>query len=146
MPKKALPDEFWNQPEEAIADQGLRALYHTVVDQMKEELSEKPGFGTLETMMVERVVYLYFRIRDKEGAGAEGFDHDRNYKEINQLWSTMAANLQKNWLIATDPEKVRQHVYDQVQEMVSMALLEFPAEVANRVNASLLKVFQEQGA
>lgn len=145
MPKKQLPDEFWTQPAEAMQHEPLRALYYDVVEEMKAELAEKPGFATLETMMVERVVYLYFRIRDKEAQGAEGFDHDRNYKEINQLWSTMAANLQKNWLLAQDPEKVRQHVYDQVSETVEVALLDFPSDVAQAVQDALVKVFQEQG-
>lgn len=136
-----LPKEFWSQPAEAIKDEGLRDLYTQVVEEMRAEIDGKPGFGMLEVMMVERVVYLYFRIRDKEAAGAEGFDHDRNYKEINQLWSSMAANLQKNWLLAQDPEKVRQHTLDQVTEIVAVALLDFPEDVSVRVQEALVKEF-----
>lgn len=105
-----LPAEFYAQPSEAIGDEALQLIYSEVVARLQQE---NPDADTIESMMIERVAFLYVHIRHKETKKL--FAHDRSHKETLQLWVTMAAQLQKKRTQEQDLEEIKDKIVGAVQ-------------------------------
>lgn len=108
-----MPEGFWALPRaDSISSEPLMLIYTEVCARMRREL-EQTGGTTVDAMMAERTAFLYTWIRDTETRMVEvrtvrdgdqeravvirtqPFESQRNYKEIQQLWLQMAAQLQK---------------------------------------------------
>lgn len=100
-----LPPEFWQTPEQFIADDNLRFLHAEVCARLRRET---PDADTLEQLCMERVASLYFYMRDRETKG--GLNNATAYKSIMQLWVAMAADLRKARKEDSDVEKIRAEV------------------------------------
>ncbi len=136
MAYKDFPAEFWAQPQVIVRDEPLKLMYAELVARLKEEAEAIPGFGVVETMMMERVALLYCHIRQKEALADRpgrtestnsGFAHDRAYKETMALWFQMAGELRKvRGGLSADPEKVRAEVMGEVAERIRDVLQSMP--------------------
>lgn len=146
-----LPDDFFTPPAEAIHDPGLRTLYDVMVEEIKEEHSMTPGFGMLEAMLAERIVFIYIMIRDKERfpigsenpEEAHGFAHERNYKEILSTWVNMLAQLQGARARATDLDALKEHVLTDVRNRLKSAVATLPKDMQAHVADSLQEAFSD---
>lgn len=132
--KSALPPAFWAQNFEALGiDIPLQMIYQEVVSRLKDE---NPEADTLELMLIERVALLYVFIRHKEATNA--FENSRAYKEIFQLWATMAADLRKQRQAAESLQVLRDQILNSVQHAVMTAVKGMPLEVKKEVQERLL--------
>lgn len=135
-----LPSEFFAQPEDAIGEEALQLIYSEVIARLREE---NPDADTIESMMIERVAFLYVHIRHKETKKL--FAHDRSHKETLQLWVTMAANLQKKRQAERDLEAIKDSIVNAVQIAVMDAAKSLPPEMASDFQEKLLAEFDAAG-
>lgn len=127
---EALGDEMWTVVEGSITSPAMQRLYTTLVTQIHGELTRTPGAGVIEAMIAERVVFVYVYLRDREARVGEegGFAHDRQHKEHNQLWHTMAVSLSKMSTAAKSDEQIRKHVLQEVVKHILAAIETFPKD------------------
>lgn len=139
--KSALPPAFWAQNFEALGIEiPLQVIYQEVVARLKEENEEA---DTLELMLIERIALLYVVIRHKEETNA--FENSRAYKEMFQLWVTMAADLRKQRQQAESIMLIRQQILVSIQHAVSTAVKGMPAELKKEVQGRLLSELEIVG-
>lgn len=139
--KTQLPPAFWAQNFEALGiDEPLQLIYSEVIARLK---SENTDADTLELMLIERVALLYVFIRHKEAINA--FENSRAYKEIFQLWATMAADLRKQRMQAESVAFVREQILTSVQHAVMTAVKGMPAEIKKEIQDRLLGELESVG-
>lgn len=115
-----LPASMWTPPD-TILEESMRLLYSDLVRQVREEFSSIPGFGTLESMLIERVCFEYVSMRDDELRGAPSSStptatntRRKNHLEHVKLWTGLAAQLQRSVADAIDRDKAIAAVYNTV--------------------------------
>lgn len=141
MTDDKLPTEFFAQPAEAIGDEALQLIYSEVVARLQKE---NPDADTIESMMIERVAFLYVHIRHKETKKL--FAHDRSHKETLQLWVTMAAQLQKKRQAELDLEEVKDRIISAVQMAVMDATEEaLPFDLREEFQEKFLQQLDNAG-
>lgn len=144
MKANHLPDDFWALPEDAVSE-AKRQIYNTLVERMRDEFAEMPGYGVLEQMLIERVCYLYIHIKDKESStiGTEGgFAHDRAYKETLQLWQSMAGDVRKAKTVVVDADQIRDVILQHVNETMQSVLDSFHPDVAAGLRVKFAEAFE----
>lgn len=136
-----LPSEFFAQPAEAVGDEALQLIYSEVVARLQKE---NPDADTIESMMIERVAFLYVHIRHKETKKL--FAHDRSHKETLQLWVTMAAQLQKKRTAEQDLEEIKDSIVSAIHLAVSDAASKsLPPDIAKDFQESFLAELDNAG-
>lgn len=134
----ALPNEFWALPDATIDTDALQLIYAEITARLREESIKRGVTGTLEMMMAERIAFLYTWIRDREASG--GFEQDRNYKELLQLWNQMAVSFQKTQIV--DYESMRDALIQHVAATIQGALEDVDPEVASAVSSKITEAFE----
>jgi len=142
-----LPDVMWTLPrEEAIQQEEYRTLFTELVHQLRSEMAEVPGFGVLQQMMVERVVYLYVWLRDLEARSEDDAQAralmGRNYKETLQLWVSMSEGLHKSSRSAVDREEIRNHVIKGVMTTINGVMDTMHPDVADGLRERFAEAFE----
>lgn len=139
--KTALPPAFWAQNFGALGiDIPLQMIYQEVVSRLKAENEEA---DTLELMLIERIALLYVLIRHKEETNA--FENSRAYKELFQLWVTMAADLRKQRQAAESLQLLREQILVSVQHAMVAAVKGMPPEIKKEVQERLLGELESVG-
>jgi hypothetical protein len=139
--KASLPEAFWAQNFDALGiDPPLQFLYAEIVARLKEENDDA---DTLELMLIERVALLYILIRHREAA--QSFQSDRSYKDIFQLWATMAADLRKQRVHQETSAQLKEQILSSVQNAVMIAVKGLPTEIKKEVQQRLLDELEEVG-
>lgn len=129
-----IPQEFWNVPEDFIADENLRFLHADMCSRLRRENPDADG---LELMAIERVVSLFFYMRYKESTGNMGTD--TAYKGMMQMWVVMAADLRKTRLGSTDEITIRAEIMKGVVRAVNGALEGFEPDVVKTVKRRIVE-------
>jgi hypothetical protein len=101
-------EEMFQLREEAIEDPGLRAIYPLLVRQMRHDAAQHGVSGAVEMLMIERVVFEYVWMRDRERLGVgvnginpnnpdevPGFPHERSWRDTIAQWYDAAYKLQR---------------------------------------------------
>lgn len=149
-----LLTELWEPSPGAIRSPHLQTMYPQVLEALQMEVAQVPAFGTLDAMIVERIAFTYISIRDREShrigekdeAGRfVGFEHERNYKETQQMWMDMATKVQKQLKGAVNEDEVRTKVLESVQAAVGQVISELPPEVRGTAAKRLAEAFEEAG-
>jgi hypothetical protein len=138
--RKEVKDQLFAPPR--LHDANLSDLHESLLEELRKEVEETPGFGTIELMMVERLANVYVAMRDKENAGLGakekvengesryiGFEHERNWKETIQLWMTMATKFQELKHRPIDPDVIKKHVVQIVEDKIFEVVDRLPKEV-----------------
>lgn len=137
----SLPESFWVQDFEAMGiTEPFQLIYTEVAARLRDENLEA---DTLELMLIERVALLYVLIRFKESSNL--FANDRSYKEVFQLWATMAADLRKQRVREVSVELLKEQILAGVQRAVMAAVKTMPKEVKQDVQARLLEELEGAG-
>lgn len=126
-----LPEGFWNL--RSFEDQSALQDIHTVLAERLQ--NESPDADTLEIMMMERVCFLYIFMRAKEG---DTPTFDRSYKEMMQLWVSMAADLRKVRLRAEETSSIRMAIVSEVSKALKVAMQDLDPAIANKVQTQLI--------
>lgn len=147
-----LPPDMWTLPPETITSDHLKLLHAELADRLRHEAADTPGFGTVEAMMVERLVFTYISIRDreqhkigekdKETGANKGFEHERNYKETVQMWMQMAQGFQAAKNKAVDEKKVKEHILTKIASVISQAIQELPVSIREPVQQQMAEAFK----
>jgi hypothetical protein len=139
--KSALPPAFWAQNFDALGIEiPLQMIYQEVVSRLKEENTDA---DTLELMLIERIALLYVLIRHKEETNA--FENSRAYKELFQLWVTMAADLRKQRQAAESIQILREQILVSVHHAVVTAVKGMPQEIKQEIQERLLSELESAG-
>jgi hypothetical protein len=147
-----------------VQDKTFEGVYARIVHKLREEAAERPGFGMIEELMIERVAAGYVIIRDREARGigqegvnpedptkAPGFVHERNYREIVATWYDMASRLQAAQAKAGVPieglDEIREDIEREIGEIVGAILdAQLPKAEAKSVKARLAEEFNRRAA
>jgi len=129
-----IPESFWNVPEQFIADENLRLLHSMTCARLR---LENPDADTLELMAIERVASLFFYMRDKERSGS--INSDNAYKNMMQLWVSMAADLRKTRSGVADEQEIRKEVVHGVVRSIKEGLKGMEPETRMIVTKRLME-------
>lgn len=141
-------DKIYDQPK-GYFDTEHDFIYSELASRLKEDCRKK-GAGSIAEALAERVAFLYGHIRQKEAAQAayavkqaeangqepEGlapFDHDRSYKETNQLWQSMAGQLAKMLEAPVSVDEIRAIVEAAFVEAINEATKDLQPEVRETI-------------
>lgn len=139
---KNLKEGMWKLPENAIPTPEFQAMYEDLSKRMCNELLSIGKLGPVEEMVIERTAYLYVWIREKEAAN--GFEHERNHKEINQLWQSFAAMHKAAAVKPVDADTIRKHVLEQVGAVLSGVLAGLPEDIQDQLRPVVQAAFADQ--
>lgn len=137
-----LPANMWELPAEAIENEQYRVLFTEISARLRSEMSEVPGFGVLQEMMVERIAFLYVWLRDREARGLDATLAGRNYKETMQLWVSMAASLHKDARTSVDREEIRAHIIKGVMVTLNGVMDTMHPDVADGLRERFAGAFE----
>src|SRR5690349_16959394 len=121
-----LPSEFWAAPEEVFTSQADQLMFADLLGRIRREVDESTGTTTIDYMRAERLVFVYCFIRLKERK--KSFQLERNYKEMLQVWQSLANDHQKSTRAAFDPEEFRAGILTQVSKAIEKAVETLPEE------------------
>ena len=130
-PIEPLPEDKF------FSSEGLNTSWSTVRDQtLKKLLDERPGIDMVDTMLLERLSYLYARIRQKEALKA--FGSDRNYKAAMNLLAQFMAEVRKSDSRAEMMELMKADVVDIIVKGVKEAVHDLPPEDQKQVMKNVI--------
>lgn len=128
-------------PEDKLfaSSEGLNASWSQVREAtMAQLLAERPNSDTVDKMMLERVSYLYARIRQKEAMGA--FGDDKNYKAAMNLLAQFFAEVRKIDNRAHMMELMQADMVDVFVRGVKESMHDLPPDQQKSLMQSVLKV------
>ena len=125
--------------EKFFGSEGLLPEYAELRTYILEKLiAEHPGIDTLDTVLLERVSYIYARIRQREAAGA--FGNERTYKSAATLLATYMGEVRKS----DDRQKLLELIRADAVEVVVSSLKEAVGELTpdqqKQVMSNVLKL------
>lgn len=126
--EKSLPDSFWDLPETLIDSPNIQQMYRAILE---EFLRENPERDMAETTLIQRTAALFSYIKHIEST--PGIQNTSNYRQLNQLYQTMANDLRKVRTVNWDETKVREEIALEYIQLVNAALSGFDPEVAHTV-------------
>jgi hypothetical protein len=151
VPKVELPKEFWSLPGwmKNVSVDGMKAseLHKRIIAQLKEDANVKTGFGTVESMMLERAAtfYMHVRVREMAGAGSNPVDRsgpgayaeDKDYKDALTVLNSMLSTVQKAGAAAPTADDVKLavalEIRDRMFAMVETLEQDWQATVRERI-------------
>lgn len=134
-------------PEEKLfaSSEGLNESWSKVREAtLSKLLAERPNSDTVDRMMLERVSYLYARIRQKEAMGA--FGDDRNYKAAMNLLAQFFAEVRKIDNRAKMMELVMADVVDVVVRGVKESMHDLPPEQQKSIMQNVLTLVHSEAS
>jgi DNA primase len=110
---------------------------------LRAQLKERGYEGPLFDMEVERLNSLYAFIRHTEAT--TGYKHERNHKEINQLWQSFADGVRK--LITAEDEamlkrRIEHEATEQLSKLITSALENMPKELESVATPYLIAALE----
>lgn len=133
-------DEIWG--EKFFSSEGLTPAWAQVRDKtLKKLLSERQDVDTVDTILLERLSYLYARIRQREAQGA--FANERTYKAAMNLLSQFMSEVRKAESRAEMLELMRADVYDIVVKSVKSAVSDLPDDAQKEVIAKVIHLVDQ---
>lgn len=124
---------------EFLGSQGLNTEWAAVRAGILESLiAEHPNVDTMDKMLLERVSYVYCRIRQKESVGA--FANERNYKSALSQLSSFMAEVRKADNRQELLDLIRADAIDIVVKSLKEAVHELPEPAQQQVMAKVIKL------
>lgn len=138
MTTQPLPQAAYTLPE--WVDTELQILHADLIARMRDDIQTMGGFGTVNEMLAERVVFNYIILKSKEVAAVGqpgGWTHERNQKEFNTFWLATVQELNR---IATRPDasKIKDALNEQIAGAIAEAVADVPSELRNQISERLL--------
>jgi hypothetical protein len=143
--KKQL-DELWKQPDAALPNPEVKAMYNQLALQVREDLHRR-GANVFDEMLAERATFLYAHIRQRESmAGSTGaaFANDRARKETLQLWTQMVEQLQRRWS-KEDAIEAAEKTKALLFSAVNKALMDMDPIIAAQFRETLAEAMETAG-
>lgn len=139
-----LAVEDLSRVDKFLGNDGLSGTWAEVRDAVLTKLvAERRGsVDTLTMLSLERLSYLYARIRQKEAMGA--FGNDRNYKSAMMLLSHFMAEVRKADNRAEMVELMKADVVSIVVKGVKDAVHELPAAQQKTIMSNVLTLVSSQ--
>lgn len=137
--------------EGVVEDKDLVSDYDDLLADLLRDAENRPGFGTIEKLMIERVAAGYVLIRDREsrGIGVEGaaqdpkkkpgFLHEKNYREIVATWYEMANKFASHSHRAGAPIEGMDQLREQIESEVGTLLVGIIDDVLGTADAKAVK-------
>lgn len=131
--------------EKFFGSEGLLPEYAELRTYILEKLiAEHPGIDTLDTVLLERVSYIYARIRQREAAGA--FGNERTYKSAATLLATYMGEVRKSDDRQKLLELIRADAVAISVKALKEAVHELPAGQQQQVMAKVIHLVQDEQA
>lgn len=137
------------QYEKFIAGDGLSSSWvplrtALLKDLMAEREKMHGKIDTLDLILLERISYLYARIRQKEAAGA--FGNERNYKSAVTLLGNFMAEVRKADNRQELLELIKADAIDVVVKSIKEAVQELPEDSQKQVLGKVLTLVHDADA
>lgn len=125
--------------EAFFGSEGLSPAYGQLRDYVLQKLlGEHPGVDTLDLILLERVAYIYARIRQREAAGA--FGNERIYKSASLLLSTYMGEVRKSDDRQQLLDLIRADAVEVVVSSLKEAVGELTPDQQKQVMSNVLKL------
>lgn len=125
--------------EKFFGTEGLSPEYGKLRDYILQKLmGEHPSVDTLDLMLLERVAYIYARIRQREAAGA--FGNERIYRSASLLLSTYMGEVRKSDDRQQLLDLIRADAVEVVVSSLKEAVGELSPDQQKKVMSNVLKL------